>query len=196
MTSPGSSASTINNGVHIYTGGIGLQEFFIVCFTGLMILFQRRATELEKNGVGYRDRRWRPLLYALYVALAFITIRICYRIAEYANGISTSNAIPYHEAYPYCLDALPMMFCIIVLSVYHPGRYLVGPDSKFPKKTRAEKKAEKQAKKEAKRAKKEQKKAEKLGIKASRNPTFARGEYAPDSYNLSSQEEGIVSYSR
>lgn len=77
-------------------------------------------------------------------------LRIFYRIAEYGGGLSpTSNPVPYHEAYNYALDAFPMMVCFLLLAIMHPGRFLVGPDSEIPKKTRKEKKAEKKAKKEA-----------------------------------------------
>lgn len=74
-------------------------------------------------------------------------LRIFYRIAEYSGGVSPSNPVPYHEAYSYALDAFPMMACLLLLSIMHPGRILAGPGSDFPKKTRAERKAEKAEKK-------------------------------------------------
>jgi hypothetical protein len=81
-------------------------------------------------------------------------VRIIYRIAEFAGGITPSNPVPFHEAYAYVLDAFPMMVALLILAIWHPGRSLVGPDSQFPKETKAEKKAERAAKKEAKRMKK------------------------------------------
>lgn len=51
-------------------------------------------------------------------------------------------------------DAVPMLFALVTMNVLHPGTVLAGDDSKFAKKTRAEKKAEKVARKEEKRAKK------------------------------------------
>jgi len=51
----------------------------------------------------------------------------------------------------YCLDALPMALALYLLSLVHPARTLVGPDSEFPKLTRAEKKLAKQMKKDEKR---------------------------------------------
>lgn len=84
-------------------------------------------------------------------------------MAEYGGGISPSNPIPYHEAYSYALDAFPMMVCLLILAVVHPGRTLVGPDSHFPKKTRAEKKAEKAEKKAAEAQEKAMNAASKQG---------------------------------
>lgn len=39
-----------------------------------------------------------------------------------------------------------MLFALVTLNVFHPGRNLQGPDSKLPKLSRAEKKALKNAK--------------------------------------------------
>lgn len=84
-------------------------------------------------------------------------LRIFYRLAEFGGGVSPSNPIPFHEAYSYALDAFPMMICLLILSIMHPGRMLFGPDSELPKKSRAEKKAEKARKKAEKASKKEAK---------------------------------------
>lgn len=176
MSSPGGSSGTIQVGLHIYTGGIAMQEFFILCFLGLMIVFHREARQLETymqvEPENFSDskvsKRWKGLLCNLYAVLAFISVsiwtpsqpvsqskvnrtqlRIIYRIAEFGGGISpASNPIPFHEAYSYALDAFPMMLCLLLLTILHPGRSLVGPESKLPRKARAQKKAEKKMKKE------------------------------------------------
>ena len=88
-------------------------------------------------------------------------MRIIYRLIEYSSGVNSNNPIPYHEAYTYALDALPMFLAIISLVIIHPGRFLRGPDSVFPKKTKEEKKAAKREKKERKEEKKRAKKARK-----------------------------------
>ena len=90
-------------------------------------------------------------------------MRIFYRIAEFGGGITPSNPIPFHEAYAYALDSFPMMVCLLILVIMHPGRTLQGPESEFPKKSRQEKKAEKRARKEAKAAKKAAKKGKGKG---------------------------------
>jgi len=77
----------------------------------------------------------------------FRQIRIIFRLTEYSRGTGTNNPIPYHEAYMYCLDALPMALALCIVSLTHPARTLTGPDSEFPKLTSAEKKLAKQAKK-------------------------------------------------
>jgi len=81
-----------------------------------------------------------------------------YRLAEFGGGITPSNPIPFHEVYGYALDAFPVMVCLVILAVVHPGLSLQGPQSHFPKKSRQEKRAEKRAKKEEKMRRKMERK--------------------------------------
>lgn len=53
-----------------------------------------------------------------------------------------------------------------LFNAYHPGRVFIGPESEFPKKTKAEKREEKRQKKEEKQRKKEEKKDNRSGILA------------------------------
>lgn len=94
--------------------------------------------------------------------------RIIFRIVEFAGGVTPDNPIPFHEAYTYALDCFPMMIALLIIAIYHPGRYLVGPESEFPKKSRKQRKAEKAEKKEAKRNKKETEKEERKALRAAR----------------------------
>jgi hypothetical protein len=78
ITGPGASASTLQNGLHIYTAGIGLQEAFVLFFITLMIGFHRKAAALEHTAAiqGFRGHGWRQPLYALYGVLFVITVRL------------------------------------------------------------------------------------------------------------------------
>src|SRR6266498_4836479 len=51
MAGPGQDQKTIMKGIHIYMGGIGLQEFFIVVFFGLAVKFHFDMLKSEKAGV-------------------------------------------------------------------------------------------------------------------------------------------------
>jgi hypothetical protein len=78
MTGPGASASTLQNGLHVYTAGIGLQEAFVLFFITLMIGFHRKAAALEHTDAiqVFRGHGWRQPLYALYSVLFVITVRL------------------------------------------------------------------------------------------------------------------------
>lgn len=63
--------STINTGLHIYTAGVALQQFFIICFTVLSVIFRRR---LSRECDPERAKSVQPLLYTLYLSLALISV--------------------------------------------------------------------------------------------------------------------------
>jgi hypothetical protein len=155
-SNPGQSQKSILLGLHIYMGGIGIQEFFILFFVSAAIAFHRRLLALEREGqlAHLGKPNWRPLLYTLYASLALITVRIIFRLVQYTAGFTSD--IPRHEAYFYCLEAFPMAVTVWLFNITHPGRTLIGPESEFPRKTRKEKKEEKRAKKEAKMEEKEE----------------------------------------
>jgi hypothetical protein len=118
--------------------GVGVQEFFIIIFTTLALLFQKRLRAVPDN---YRPYAWKPLLFALYAALALITARIIFRLVEFTAGFD--GPIPRTEWPYYVFDAVPMLLASIVFNIAHPGRYLVGPESEFPKKLKKGKKGKK-----------------------------------------------------
>ncbi|KAF7524461.1 hypothetical protein PCG10_005721 [Penicillium crustosum] len=121
------------NGIHIYMGGIGIQEFFIICFLVLAVQFQRLMLQLEQTGrLPVEKRNWRRLLYALYGSLVAITVRIIYRLIEFSSGFGESNPIPYHEWYMYVFDGIPMALAILIWNIVPPGAVLQGPDAKMP----------------------------------------------------------------
>jgi hypothetical protein len=134
MAGPGQSQEKVMNGIHIYMGGIGLQEAFIVIFFGLTIAFHLEMLKIERTGLlnSTPKAKWRWMVFALYASLTFITIRIIFRLAEFSNGNDMSNPLPYHEVYAYVFDALPIFFAILVWNIVHPGRIFKGPGSVMP----------------------------------------------------------------
>jgi hypothetical protein len=59
-------------GVHIYMGGIGLQQFFIFIFLALGVKFHREMLAWEYTGSAKQG--WKRLLFTLYASLGFITV--------------------------------------------------------------------------------------------------------------------------
>lgn len=71
-----------------------------------------------------------------------------------------------------------MIFGYGLFIIFHPGKFFVGPESEFPKLSKAEKKAEKERKRDEKLRKKDEKLARKKGISPSNgssNDTFEMG---------------------
>ncbi|EXJ85588.1 hypothetical protein A1O1_05953 [Capronia coronata CBS 617.96] len=133
MAGPGATPEAQQKGVHIYMGGIGLQEFFIVCFMVLVIKFHLEQTKAQRSGLVTEAKvRWRWILYALYICLLAITARIIFRLVEFSRGFGEDNPLPHKEGYFYALEAVPMFFAILIWNALHPGRYMQGPESKLP----------------------------------------------------------------
>ncbi len=72
--------SIVMTGLHIYMGGIGLQEVFIICFIALAIYLHRKLIKMGGSEDDCEGRlsqgpfSWRWLFYALYFALGMITV--------------------------------------------------------------------------------------------------------------------------
>ena len=128
--SQNADASIVMVGIHVYMGGVGLQQLFILCFTALLAKFHRRLLQIDHAHGLFEKSNWRPLIYATYACLAFITIRIIYRLVQYSSGVE--SYIPTHEWFVYVFEALPMALALWLLNSIHPGRFLVGDDSEFP----------------------------------------------------------------
>lgn len=78
-------------------------------------------------------------------------MRIVFRFVEFSGGYEHTNKLVSVEAYLLGLEAAPMLLATIILAVMHPGIVLRGPESEFPKLSRAEKKQRKQERKAEKK---------------------------------------------
>jgi len=65
---------TLQRGLNIYTAGVALQEFFILCFIFLVVSFQRRLKKEETDAM--RSMQAKRLVIISYIALALITVSL------------------------------------------------------------------------------------------------------------------------
>ncbi|KAG9235152.1 RTA1 domain protein [Amylocarpus encephaloides] len=150
LTTLDEDVKTIKLGLRLYTIGIGVQEGFVVLFLGLAIRFHWKM--VKGHGRIDRGNGWAKLMYTVYGTLAMITVRIIFRLCEFADG-NVNNKLATTEVYFYVLDAVPMWLALVAWNIIHPGLVLEGPESEFPKKpSRREKNKVKRANKEAKKA--------------------------------------------
>ncbi|RGP76960.1 hypothetical protein FLONG3_4898 [Fusarium longipes] len=134
LAGPGSPPDEQLKAIHIYMGGIGLQEFFIIIFIILCIAFQRKMHEIraEKGIRSFIASDCGKLLLALYFSLAMISVRIIYRLIEFSGGEGQRNPLMTHEIYFYILEAAPMFLALLVFNIVHPGKTMQGPLSEMP----------------------------------------------------------------
>lgn len=72
MAGPTSPNSQVMKGIHVYMGGIGLQQFFVFVFLGLAAKFHTEMLALDRMGLAKQG--WKRLLFTLYASLCFITV--------------------------------------------------------------------------------------------------------------------------
>lgn len=114
-------------GIHVYMGGIGFQQFCIFLFLGLAVRYHlklRQQLPSQQRSTGLL------LLYVEYAVVGLITVRIIFRLIEYANGFKST--IPTQEAYQYVFDSTLMWIASILFNVFHPGRLMPGQESNLP----------------------------------------------------------------
>ncbi|PSN64980.1 RTA1 domain-containing protein [Corynespora cassiicola Philippines] len=140
LLGPEQSAKEQDIGFKLYMGGVSLQQVLIICFLVLAVKFQIDMYKSEGEGSTHYGRiGWQKQVWCIYCVLGLITLRIIYRLVEFADGLNADGTFMKHEYYIYILDALPMFLALLLLSLYHPGKVLLGPDSEFPKLTKREK---------------------------------------------------------
>ncbi|KAL0568152.1 hypothetical protein V5O48_013846 [Marasmius crinis-equi] len=129
------TSNLVRIGLRVYQAGVGVQEFFILLFLAVAIRCQVKLQAIDHEQ--YRLTNWRKVLWPIYAALSLITIRIIYRLVEFASGFD--SGLVTKEAPFYILEAGPMTICMFVFNVFHPGAVLVGEESEFPKKEKSKK---------------------------------------------------------
>jgi hypothetical protein len=111
-------------GLHIYMGGIGVQQFFILLFLALAIRFHWTVKRESNNSQALK------LLYVQYLILLLITVRIVFRLVEFSAGFKAG--LSNHEVYQYTLDSVPMAVALYAINVFHPGRFMAGKEGDLP----------------------------------------------------------------
>jgi hypothetical protein len=74
LINPKQDPKILRAGIKVYQAGIGIQEFFMVCFTVAAVQFHREMIVLARKGMS--KPRWLPLLISIYVVLAMITVSL------------------------------------------------------------------------------------------------------------------------
>ena len=114
-------------GIHIYMGGIGFQQLCILLFLALAVRFHLK---LRQQPPSRQRSTGLLLLYIEYAVVLLITVRIIFRLNEYAKGFKST--IPMHEAYQFVLDSTLMWIASVLFNIFHPGRLMPGRESNLP----------------------------------------------------------------
>lgn len=168
--------STQRIGMHTYMSGVGVQILFISIFLTLAVQFHRLVRKedfdsdphsLNTESLDMNTPKCPPksarqatrLLYVIYGVLLLLIYRNIYRLIEFSAGVESS--ITRHEWYTFVFDTVPMLSCLVIFNVFHPGQVLRGPRCDFSAENR-QRKEEKQMKKKVKSAAKDERKQQLL----------------------------------
>ncbi|KAL8383480.1 hypothetical protein RB595_010605 [Gaeumannomyces hyphopodioides] len=148
-------------GAKVLVAGVAVHAATTVLLVCLMAAFAVRMARYDAErgrgfGAGVAEpakRSWRPLHWSLASAALLLTVRDVFRLVELGLALAPPPpprgqrpAVLRSEKYGYALDALPVLLCLVVFAVVHPGRFLVGHGAEFP--TLAERKRTERAMRE------------------------------------------------
>jgi len=114
-------------GSWILLTGLITQAISYVMFIALLVHSHRR---IAKNAETMRQGNPIRVIWLLYFSSLFIVIRSLYRVIEQAQG--NGGFLLTHEIYFYTLDALPLLFAIVVYIPFWPGKYVEPESSAVP----------------------------------------------------------------
>ena len=79
--------------MNIYTAGIAIQEFFILCFLALLIVFHKRMLAGYRNIE--RGNGWKWMVYGMYVTLLCLTVCVLFFSHPLHNQHADNDVDPY-----------------------------------------------------------------------------------------------------
>jgi hypothetical protein len=135
---------------NILLGGLSVQVFSFFIYVFLFAAFIWRARDIlffrkrqagrtardstvsqpdaEKVDLSSESRTTRPVslgfLATLSIATLAVYLRTCYRLSETAQYNYGSRAHNVKEGYFGGLEFAPIVICVYLLAIWHPGRYL------------------------------------------------------------------------
>ena len=102
---------------NLLIAGLALQLGFFSLFT-IMTVYVHRKQKYNLGGVSALRNVW----ICLYSTIIILYIRSIYRLVEFVAGYH--SAVATKQPYLYILDFLMIVFCVVLLSVFHYGLYL------------------------------------------------------------------------
>jgi hypothetical protein len=91
LSSKNLTLSADNSGLHIYMGGVGIQQCFILVFSFFAVKFHRTILQQARQGAE-EVLKAVPLLYAVYAVLILITVRVALSIFSFANILQSCES--------------------------------------------------------------------------------------------------------
>ena len=118
---------------HILLAGLVFQAFTFLVFIVLLGLFVWRA------GRDALQATSKAFYVSFSIAVLFIYLRICFRLAETAQGLE--GELQSHEVYFGTLEFMPVIIALVFLAAWHPGRCIQRVDVTSERRTKGHREA-------------------------------------------------------
>ncbi|KAI5475068.1 homoserine o-acetyltransferase [Pseudohyphozyma bogoriensis] len=117
------STSQIHTGRAVLIIGFVIQVISISVFVVFAYLYQRRARPAPAPKP---VPDWVKVLRTLYAGIIIILVRSIFRTLEFGTQSSYTSRGPFvdNEAWPYSLEATPMVLVCYLYALYHPARLM------------------------------------------------------------------------
>jgi len=116
---------------NILLGGLAYQVFsftiWLILYVTFVAQFRPKGPEEEKfrhesGGSGRLTRKQMTFVVALFIAALAVYLRTIFRLAETAQGVF--GELMTHEGYFAGLEFVPIVVAVVVLNIWHPGRWI------------------------------------------------------------------------
>ncbi|KAG0649575.1 Himeic acid A biosynthesis cluster [Hyphodiscus hymeniophilus] len=116
-----------SEGVNIMVAGLAFQVVSLLLFMGLAAEFflkvkKDRSQIRSTSGLGASPKGYKAFVWACAAASILILVRSCYRVAELAHGFDGKLA---NAQVPFIIfESTIMSFALIIMTIFHPGRFI------------------------------------------------------------------------
>ncbi|GAA6015170.1 hypothetical protein JCM11491_000490 [Sporobolomyces phaffii] len=98
--------------------GFAVQLASFATFLAISVDYHFQARAHAERG------EWEKLSCALCIVDVLLLVRSVYRCVEYSTTTLNGGTLREHEAFFYCLDSLLIFASCIIVTLWHPSRYL------------------------------------------------------------------------
>lgn len=113
-------AKVMSIGKKVVLAGLIFALVVFAIFILIAATFHRRLARLPTPVLAMNpDLKWRPYMWAIYVACSAMIVRNLVRTIQF--GADRTALVNTKEAFIYIFDAFLMFLTLLVLMVYHPG---------------------------------------------------------------------------
>jgi len=115
------SPASIRSGLALLKASLVILLFANVSLFGILGFFQSRYPKIFNEAAGGKAKL---VLVTLYVEATLLLVRNLFRVVQIFSSFESS--VWTSEVFFWVFDAVPLLLCMLLLNVLHPGKLLAG----------------------------------------------------------------------